>query len=227
MAGDEWQWRANPKRRAEAPASTKANRGFSRLAVNCRLLTSCCGGLTKPAKAAEAGEEFVGGGGARTISGLALPVPSRKDQDPSPSSLEPQAVISSGGVLGPVVDGFGLCNWMLPPAKGRVVITTPEAPVNGPLVAVIFSPNLSTPMPGSPLSSVLARNLTVGKAGLLVSAVPQMSRTFEPAAGSKYPSMVSLLTCSPANIPAVSWSTKLTWPKKPPFLQPPTRPKFA
>jgi len=35
----------------------------------------------------------------------------------------------------------------------------------------------------------------------LVSAVPQMSRTFEPANGSKYASMVSLLTCNPANIP--------------------------
>src|SRR6266571_7780238 len=86
MAGDEWQWRANPKRRAEAPASSKAKRGFSWLAVNCRLLTSCCGGLTKRAKEAEAGEEIVGGGGARTISGLALPAPSRKDQDPNPES---------------------------------------------------------------------------------------------------------------------------------------------
>ena len=38
------------------------------------------------------------------------------DQVPNPMSLLPQAVISSG-VLGPVVEGFGLCNWMLPPAK--------------------------------------------------------------------------------------------------------------
>src|SRR5260370_28341702 len=98
----------------------------------------------------------------------------------------PQAVISSGGVLGPVVEGFGLCSWLAPAAKRRVVTTTAVAPVHGGLTPVIFSPNLSTPAPpgfGSLLSSVLARTLTVPKR--LVSAVPQRSRTFEPAAGSR------------------------------------------
>src|SRR5207302_4018555 len=66
-------------------------------------------------------------------------------------------------------------------------------PVKGGLTPVSFSPNLSTPRPspglGSELSSVLALNLTVPKR--LVSAVPQISRTFEPGAGSKYASMLS------------------------------------
>ena len=39
---------------------------------------------------------------------------------PNPESSLPQVVISSGGVLGPVVEGLGLWGWMLPPAKGRV-----------------------------------------------------------------------------------------------------------
>src|SRR5258708_2796908 len=84
-------------------------------------------------------------------------------------------------------------------------------------------------MPGSPLSSVRARNLMPVSFGgaRLVLAVPQISRTFDPAAGSKYPSILVLLTCSPAKNPEVSWSTKFTWPKYPPFLQPPTSPKFA
>jgi hypothetical protein len=34
---------------------------------------------------------------------------------PSPESSLPHAVISSGSTAGPVVDGFGLCSWMLPP----------------------------------------------------------------------------------------------------------------
>jgi len=38
-------------------------------------------------------------------------------QNPNPESSLPHAVISSGGTLGPVVDGFGLCSWMLPPAR--------------------------------------------------------------------------------------------------------------
>ena len=39
------------------------------------------------------------------------------DQDPNPESSMWHAVNSSGGGLGPVVDGFGLWSWMFPPAK--------------------------------------------------------------------------------------------------------------
>src|SRR5260370_8205427 len=86
------------------------------------------------------------------------------DQVPNPESWLPQAVISSGGVLGPVVEGFGLCNSMSPPANRRVVTTTAGAPVHGGLTPVIFTPNLSTPAPPgfrSFLSSLPARTFTV------------------------------------------------------------------
>src|SRR5258708_27205598 len=84
-------------------------------------------------------------------------------------------------------------------------------------------------MPGSPLSSVRARNLMPVSfgGGKLVFAVPQISRTFDPAAGSKHPSMLVLLTCKPGKNRDVSWPIKFAGPKYPPFLHPPTNPKFA
>lgn len=67
-----------------------------------------------------------------------------------------QAVISSGGGFGPVVDGLGLWSWRFPPAKKRVETTT-AAPTPS---FSSFRPNLSGPLgpePGSPPSYVLAR----------------------------------------------------------------------
>src|SRR5713226_834334 len=42
------------------------------------------------------------------------------DQVPNPESSLPQAVISSGVTLGPVVEGLGLWNWMLPRQVARL-----------------------------------------------------------------------------------------------------------
>src|SRR2546428_400549 len=89
-------------------------------------------------------------------------------------------------------------------------------------------PNLSGPFgpePGSATSKVLARKYTSPKR--FVRAVPQISRYLEVGKGPTYAVILSLLTCSPAKAPVVSWSTKFTWPKNPPFLHPATRPKFA
>src|SRR5689334_23489346 len=60
---------------------------------------------------------------------------------------------------------------MFPPPSVRVVTTTALAPVYGGLTPVSFSPNLSA-VPGSPLSTVRARNFTVPNR--FVFAVPQI-----------------------------------------------------
>src|SRR6266436_7086141 len=83
------------------------------------------------------------------------------------------AVNSSGGGFGPVVDGLGLCSWMFPPAKKRVVTTTASPTPS----FSIFRPNLSGPFgpdPGSPPSKVRARKKIDPKR--FEFAVPQISR---------------------------------------------------
>src|SRR5229473_8378856 len=131
---------------------------------------------------------------------------------------------------------------MLPPCKKRVgsqgppscgLAYTLHAKVPSICFWQIFIPNRSGPFgpePGSPPSKVLTRKNTGPKRFVL--AVPQISRYFgvlpQPLKqGSRYPVILSLLMCSPANMPVVSWFTTFTWPKNPPFLHPATSPKFT
>src|SRR6266436_7815931 len=113
--------------------------------------------------------------------------------------------------VGPVLELLGLCNCMLPPLRKRVGTTTAWTPAYGGLIPVSSIPNLSGPVgpePGSATSKVLTRKHTFPKR--FVSAVPQISRYREGGKGSTYAVIWSLLTCNPANIPVVSWSTKFT-----------------
>src|SRR2546429_135911 len=96
----------------------------------------------------------------------------------------PHISASVGAGLGPVVDGFGLCSWILPPTSVRVVRSAP---------LLSRSPNLSLPAPGSPLSSILTRNVTVKlPAPPSTTPCPQISRALGKSGSMRYPVMLVL-----------------------------------